>query len=98
MAEAALIGILTIHLHLPACSSLKEKRHRLMPLLSRLHRQFNVAVAEMDHQDSWQEAVVSCATVGNDQAYLQSALNAVEAWVKGNWPDGMIVDTQIELI
>ena len=93
-----MVGILTIHLHLPACASLKEKRHRLKPLLSRLHRKFNVAVAEMARQDNWQEAVISCATVGNDQAYLQSALNSVEAWVKGNWPDGMIVDSQIELI
>jgi uncharacterized protein YlxP (DUF503 family) len=93
-----LVGVLTIHLHLPACSSLKEKRRRLKPLLNRLHRQFNVAVAEMARQDSWQEAIVSCATVGNDNAYLQSALSSVEAWVKGNWPDGMIVDSHIELI
>ena len=52
----------------------------------------------MARQDSWQEAVVSCAAVGNDNAYLQSALSSVEAWIKGNWPDGMIVDSQIELI
>jgi uncharacterized protein YlxP (DUF503 family) len=93
-----MIGILTVHLHLPACSSLKEKRRRLRPLLSRLHREFNVAVAEMGHQDSWQEAIISCATVGNDQAYLQSALNSVGRWLRGNWPDGMVVDTRIELI
>jgi uncharacterized protein len=70
----------------------------LKPLLNRLHRQFNVAVAEMARQDSWQEAVISCVTVGIDKAYLQSALNSVEVWVKGNWPDGMLVDSQIELI
>jgi uncharacterized protein YlxP (DUF503 family) len=93
-----LVGILTIHLRLSACSSLKEKRHRLKPLLSRLHRQFNIAVAEMERQDSWHEAVISCATVGNEAAYLQAALSSVEAWVRRNWPDGMIEDTQTELI
>ena len=93
-----MVGVLTIHLHIPACSSLKEKRHRLKPLLARLHRQFNIAVAEMERQDSWHEAIISCATVGNEAAYLQAALCSVETWVKGNWPDGMIVDTQIELI
>ena len=52
----------------------------------------------MERQDSWQEAIISCATVGNNKGYVQAALNAVEVWVKGNWPDGMIVDSQIELI
>jgi uncharacterized protein YlxP (DUF503 family) len=92
------IGVLTVHLHLHACSSLKEKRRRLKPLLSRLHRQFNVAVAEMERQDSWHEAVISCASVANDAAYLQAALSSVEAWVRANWPDGMVVATNVELI
>lgn len=93
-----MIGLLTIHLHLPACSSLKEKRRRIKPLLSRLRREFNVAVAEVGLQDSWQETLISCVTVGNEGAFLQSALSAVSAWVKGNWPDGMVVDQKVELI
>ncbi|MBA4379619.1 MAG: DUF503 domain-containing protein, partial [Anaerolinea sp.] len=35
-----MIGLLTLHLHLPACASLKEKRGRLKPLIHRLHREF----------------------------------------------------------
>jgi hypothetical protein len=93
-----LVGLLTIHLHLPACSSLKDKRRRLKPLLARLHREFNVSAAEMGLQDSWQEAIISCAMVGNENAHLQSALSTVAAWVKGNWPDGMIVDHRIEIV
>ncbi len=45
------IATLTIHLHLPICSSLKEKRGRIKPLIARLHREFNISVAEMDLQD-----------------------------------------------
>jgi uncharacterized protein YlxP (DUF503 family) len=92
------IGILTLHLHLPGCASLKEKRSRLKPLLARLHRQFNVSAAEMDLQDKWQEAIVACGMVGNDSAYLQSALETVRRWVEGNWPDGDVLDTKIELL
>ena len=54
-----MLGQLTIHLHLPACSSLKEKRGRLKPLLARLHKEFNVSVAEMDLQDKWTEAILA---------------------------------------
>jgi len=92
-----MIGILTLHLHLPGCASLKEKRGRLKPLLARLHRQFNVSAAEMGLQDKWQEAMVACGMVGNDSAYLQSALETVRRWVEGNWPDGDVLDTKIEL-
>jgi uncharacterized protein len=93
-----MIGVLTVHLHLPACSSLKEKRGRIKPVLARLHREFNVAVAEVGFQDSWQEAVISCVTVGNEGAFVQSALSSVSAWIRGNWRDGMVEDQQIELI
>jgi uncharacterized protein len=92
-----MIGLLMIHLNLPACASLKEKRGRLKPLLARLHRQFNVSAAEMGLQDKWQEAVVACGMVGNDSAFLQSALETVRRWVEGNWPDGDVLDTKIEL-
>jgi uncharacterized protein YlxP (DUF503 family) len=93
-----MIGVLTFHLYLPGCASLKEKRGRLKPLLARLHRQFNVSAAEMGLQDKWQEAFVACGMVGNDSAYLQSALEKVRKWAEANWPDGDVLDTKIELL
>jgi len=93
-----MIGTLTLHLHLPGCASLKEKRGRLKTLLARLHRQFNVSTAEMDLQDKWQETVVASGMVGNDAAYLRSALETVRKWVDANWPDGDVLDTKIEII
>ncbi len=93
-----MLGTLTLHLHLPACSSLKEKRGRIKPLISRLHREFNVSVAEMDRQDAWQEAVLACAMVGNERAHLEASLQTVVKWVEAHWPDGMLIDQRIELI
>jgi len=93
-----MIATLTIHLHLPTCASLKEKRGYIKPLISRLHREFNVSVAEMDLQDKWQEAVIVCAMVGNDAAFLQSALGIVAKWVEGHWTDGDIIEQGIEVI
>jgi uncharacterized protein len=92
------IGVLTVHLRLAGCSSLKEKRGRIKPVLARLRREFNVAVAEVGLQDSWQETVISCVTVGNEGSFVQSALSSVLAWIRGNWPDGMVEDQRVELI
>ena len=93
-----MLGLLTLHLHLPGCASLKEKRGRLKPLLARLHRQFNVSAAEMDLQDKWQEAVIACGMVNSDKAHIQRSLQAVIGWVEKNWPDGDVLDTKIELL
>jgi hypothetical protein len=93
-----MIGILTLHLHLPGCTSLKEKRSRLKPLLARLHRQFNVSAAEMDWLDTWQETVIACGMVGNDRVHLEQSLQTVMRWVDNNWPDMQLMDEKIELI
>jgi hypothetical protein len=93
-----MIGVLTIHLHLPACSSLKEKRGRIKPLIARLHREFNISVAEVDLQDKWQQAVIACAMVGNERGHLESALQRVAKWVEGNWPDGDVIEQKIEMM
>ena len=93
-----MLGLLTLHLHLPACASLKEKRGRLKPLLARLHRQFNVSVAEMDLQDKWQEAVIACALVNSDRSHIQRSLQAVVEWVEKNWPDMDVMDDRLEII
>lgn len=93
-----MLATLTIHLHLPTCASLKEKRGRIKPLISRLHREFNISVAEMDLQDKWDETIITCAMVGNDHAFLQSALQNVAKWVEANWSDGDVWDSKIEII
>lgn len=93
-----MIGTLTVHLRLPGCASLKEKRGRIKPLLARLHREFNVSTAEMDLQDQWQETVIACALINSDAAHVRRSLQAVEKWLLANWPDGMLVDGRIELI
>jgi uncharacterized protein len=90
------IGLLVIHLLLPGCTSLKEKRSRLKPLLARLHREFNISTAELDRQDAWQEAVIGCALLANEQAHTQRALQTVLAWVENTWPDVSVIDHQLE--
>lgn len=92
-----MIGILTLHLHLPGCTSLKEKRHRLKPLLNRLQREFNLSVAEMDYQDRWQEALIGCALINSDATHIQRSLQRVLAWVEQNWSEGWILAEHIEL-
>jgi uncharacterized protein YlxP (DUF503 family) len=93
-----MLATLTIHLHLPGCASLKEKRGFIKPLIARLRREFNLSVAEVGLQDKWQEAVIACAMVGNERALLESALQTVARWVAANWRDGDVIEQKVEII
>jgi hypothetical protein len=79
------------------CSSLKEKRSQLKPLLSRLKREFNVSVAELDYQDSWQDSLIGCAALSNDPAHSQRCLQKIIPWIERHYPHLMIVQDWIEL-
>ena len=90
------IGILTLHLQIPGSTSLKEKRSLIKPLLARLHREFNVSVAENGLNDRWQEALLVCALVSNDAAFVQRSLETVRKFTEEHFPDLYILEHHIE--
>jgi uncharacterized protein YlxP (DUF503 family) len=92
------VGLLTLHLRIPMCSSLKEKRSQLKPLLSKLGREFNLSVAELDYQDQWGEALIGCSYLSNDGAHTQRVLQNVLNWIERNFPHLYIIEDRIELI
>ncbi|MCI0519954.1 MAG: DUF503 domain-containing protein [Chloroflexi bacterium] len=92
----ASLGLLLLQIELPGCSSLKEKRSRLKPLLARLRREFNISAAEIDRLDDWDQAVIGCALLSNQAAFNQRSLLTVLSWVEANWPDVAVFDHSIE--
>jgi uncharacterized protein YlxP (DUF503 family) len=71
------IGLLTLEIHIPDARSLKDKRQILRSLKDRLRGRFNVAVAELDHQDTWQRSQIGVVSLSNDEAHLTQSLQAV---------------------
>ena len=92
------IGLLTMHLHIPGCASLKEKRSRVKPILARLRREFNVASAELDLHDVWQDMLIGCVTLSSDAVQNQRLLQQVSEFTERSWPDLPLVDQHIEII
>jgi uncharacterized protein YlxP (DUF503 family) len=87
------IALLTLDIHLPHAQSLKDKRMVVRRIKDRLRSRFNVSVSETDHQDLWQRATISVATVGSDEEYARQTLqlsleecerSAPECVVSGN--------------
>lgn len=73
------VGLLTLEIHLPYAHSLKDKRQVLRKLKERLRARFNVAVAELDHQENWQRARVGVLSLSNEKLPLAQLLEAASA-------------------
>jgi uncharacterized protein len=71
------VGMLTLELHIPDAQSLKDKRQVLRSLKDKLRRDFNVAVAELEHHDTWQRSVVGIVTISNEEKHLREVLQKV---------------------
>jgi hypothetical protein len=71
------VGLLTLELYIPDAQSLKDKRQVLRSLKDRLRREFNVAVAELDHHDVWQRSVVGVVTLSNEEKHVAEVLQKV---------------------
>jgi uncharacterized protein len=72
------VGLLILNIHLPDAHSLKEKRFTVRKIQDRLRARFNVAVAELDHQDLWQRAQVGVAAVASDRSVVEKILRSAE--------------------
>ena len=89
------IGVLTLELHLPQAHSLKEKRIVVRKIKDRLRARFNVAVAELDHQDLWQRAVLGVVSISSDRKALETLFEAVQRESE-KVLDGDLVGTELD--
>lgn len=77
------VGIARLTLFLPTSHSLKEKRMVVRRVKDRVRQKFNVACAEVEDNDLWQRAIIGLALVGNDRRFVESALDEVIRFVRG---------------
>jgi uncharacterized protein YlxP (DUF503 family) len=92
------IGICTIDLGLPGNSSLKGKRSVIKSISTRVSREFNVSIAEVDAQDLWQRAVLGVGCVSSSAQYAHGQLERVVQWIEYHRPDVELYDYQIEML
>jgi hypothetical protein len=91
-----IVATCVVKLHLNGVYSLKEKRRIVKSLCARLPQKFNLAAAEIEHQDVWQTAVLGLVTIGTDSGYLHGLLEKAVAWIEQARPDIPIEDYSIE--
>lgn len=78
------VKLLTVDLHFPGCSSLKEKRFVLSSLKARIRKRFNVSVAEVDYHDKWQRCLLAITMVGTDRGIVDAGCDKVLRFIEGD--------------
>jgi uncharacterized protein YlxP (DUF503 family) len=95
--SAARVALGMVELHLPDAASLKDKRHVLKGLKERVRARFEVSVAEVDHQDSWQRATLAVAYVSADARHANEVVSKAMDFIEDH-VEGRVLDTSVEIL
>jgi len=77
-----IVGAAVVELHVHGSQSLKQKRGVVRSIVQRLRNRFNVSVAEIGGQGTWQVAVLGIVSTGNDRKYVRGQLERALAYVE----------------
>ena len=92
------VGICRIRFRIPENGSLKEKRRIVKSITSRVANKFNVSVAEVDDNDTWQLATLGISCVSNDKRHANEVLSRVADYISDARFEVEILDYNIEIL
>jgi uncharacterized protein YlxP (DUF503 family) len=91
-----LVALCRFDLRIPGAMSLKEKRHVVKTLTASVRQKFNVAVAEVDHQELWQRATLAVSAVAGEGYHLKRVMHEIERHVE-RFREVEIIDIELSL-
>lgn len=92
------IGAARLTLYLEGCSSLKEKRSVIRPLVERVRSRFNVGVAEVEDLDDLRVGTLAIVCVSNSAPHADEMLATVVRFVESRVEMGVLGEIETELI
>lgn len=90
------VGVCKLTLRIPENQSLKGKRRVVNSLCARVRNKFNVSIAEVDDNQSWQLATLGITCVSNNAAYTAEVLQSVVAFIQSSREDLELVEQEQE--
>ena len=92
------VGVCKLTLRLPENQDLKGKRRVIKSLSSRIRNKFNVSIAEVGDNDSWQSAVLGITCVSNSLTHSDEVLNNVVDYIESSREDLEIVEYELDTL
>jgi uncharacterized protein YlxP (DUF503 family) len=91
----AFVCLLRVHLHFPDSGSLKAKRAQLNSIKALLRQRMGAAVAEVDHQDTWQRSTLAVALTAGSASRAEEGADAVGRLLDARLPQGVRVERRV---
>jgi uncharacterized protein YlxP (DUF503 family) len=76
------VGAALVELHVHGSRSLKQKRGVVKSITARVRNRFNVSIAEVGGQDTWQRAVLGVSAAGAEAERVRVALERVVDFIE----------------
>ena len=92
------IGVCTIRLRIPENGSLKDKRRVLKSITTRVRNKFNVSIAEVGDNDTWQIATLGITCVSNDKRHANEIISKVADYISEARLEAEVLDFSTEII
>lgn len=77
-----IVGAALVQLHVHGSRSLKQKRGVVRSISRRVRNEFNLAVAEVGGQDTWQRVELGLAAAGSDARTVRGVLERALAFIE----------------
>lgn len=78
-----IVGACLVELHIHGSQSLKAKRGVVRSIVRRVRNRFNLSVAEVGGQDTWQLAVLGLSAAGSDALRVRQVLEKASDFIEG---------------
>ena len=92
------VAVCKVTLRLPENQSLKGKRKVINSLSTRIRNKFNVSIAEVGDNDSWQLSTLGITCVSNNSRHAEEVLSTVLAYMEGSREDVELVGHEQEIM
>ena len=92
------VGACRVTLRLPENDSLKGKRQLVKSVTSRVHNKYNVSIAEIGDNESWQIISLGISCVSNSARHADEMLSKVAKFIAGSRLDAELLDYEMEML
>ncbi|MAG30435.1 MAG: hypothetical protein CL908_06000 [Deltaproteobacteria bacterium] len=92
-----IVGVAVVEIRVHESQSLKAKRGVVRSIAGRVRSRFNVSVAEVGGQGTWQRAVIGLSMTGSEEVPLRRALGKAVDFIEQSHL-AQVLSTEIEIL
>ena len=92
-----IVGAAVVEIHVHESQSLKSKRGVVRSISRRTRNRFNLSVAEVGGQDTWQRSVIGLAASGSNRQQVRATLERAIAFIE-DLHLAEVVNADVELV